>query len=76
MFTSERENWKAALCLNKKEQKELCQRKSTTDKRKNAYSKLRRVAAEGRGDVNADVDEWEPGVLITSPCDSISVTEG
>jgi hypothetical protein len=43
--------------LNEKGQKELCQRKSTTDKRKNAYSKLRRVAAEGRGDVNADVDE-------------------
>jgi hypothetical protein len=32
-------------------------KKSTTDKRKNAYFKLRGVAAEGRGDVDVDVDE-------------------
>ncbi len=31
--------------------------------------------AEG-GCVNEGVDEWEPGVLITSPCDSVMVSEG
>jgi hypothetical protein len=36
----------------------------------------RGVVAEGRGDVNGDVDEWDPGKLITSPCDSDSVSEG
>ncbi len=45
-------------------------------KRKNAYSKLRGVVTEGRGDVDGDVDEWEPGILITSPCDSVLVSEG
>jgi hypothetical protein len=32
-------------------------KKSTTDERKNAYSKLQGVVAEGRGDVDVDVDE-------------------
>jgi hypothetical protein len=35
------------------------------------------AVAEGGGvDVDEDVDEWEPGVLITSPCDSVMVSEG
>ncbi len=35
------------------------------------------VVAEGKGvEVDEGVDEWEPGVLITSPCDSDSVSEG
>jgi hypothetical protein len=38
-------------------QKAARQRKSTTDERKNAHSKLRGVVAYGRGDVNGDVDE-------------------
>ncbi len=45
-------------------------------KRKNANSKLRGAVAEGRGDGDDDLDEWEPGELITSPCDSILVSEG
>ncbi len=32
--------------------------------------------SEGKGEVAVDVGEWEPGILITSPCDSISVSEG
>jgi hypothetical protein len=32
-------------------------KKSTTDKGKTAYSKVRGVVAEGRGDVDVDVDE-------------------
>jgi hypothetical protein len=28
------------------------------------------------GEVNEDVDEWEPGMLIPSLCDSVSVSEG
>ncbi len=43
--------------------------------KKDAYSKLRDVVTEGRGDVDVDVDEWEPGMLITSSCDSVSVSE-
>ncbi len=27
-------------------------------------------------DVDENVDEWEPGVPITSPCDSVKVSEG
>jgi hypothetical protein len=35
------------------------------------------VFAEGKGgEVDEGVDEWEPGMLITSPCDSVSVSEG
>jgi hypothetical protein len=34
------------------------------------------VVAEGRDEVDVDVGEWEPGVLITSPSDSVSVSEG
>ncbi len=35
------------------------------------------VVAEGKGgEVDESVDEWEPGVLITSPCDRVSVSEG
>jgi hypothetical protein len=41
--------------LNQKRAKGSPPKKSTTDKRKNAYSKLWGVVAEGRGDV--DVDE-------------------
>jgi hypothetical protein len=35
------------------------------------------AVAEG-GDVDGDevADEWEPGVPITSPCDSVMVSEG
>jgi hypothetical protein len=33
--------------------------------------------AEGGGvDVDKGVDEWEPGMQTTSPCDSIMVSEG
>ncbi len=39
------------------------------------YSKLQGIVAEGRDEVNVDVREWEPGVLIISPCDSVSVSE-
>jgi hypothetical protein len=41
--------YKKAKCSPPKE--------STMDKRKNAYSKLRDVVAEGRCDVDVDVDE-------------------
>ncbi len=35
------------------------------------------VVAEGKGgEVDEGVDEWQPGVLITSPCDSVTVSEG
>jgi hypothetical protein len=34
------------------------------------------VVAEGKGEVGVDVGESEPGVLITSPCDSVLVSEG
>ncbi len=34
------------------------------------------VVAEGRGEVGVVVGKWEPGVLITSPCDSVLVSEG
>ncbi len=35
------------------------------------------AVAEGGGvDVDEGVDEWEPGVLITTPCDSVTVSEG
>ncbi len=43
--------------LESKRAKGSALKKSTTDKRKNAYSKLRGVVAERRGDVNVDVDE-------------------
>jgi hypothetical protein len=43
--------------LNQKGQKAARQRKSTTDKRKNAYSKLGGVIAEERDEVDVDVDE-------------------
>ncbi len=34
-------------------------------------------SAEGVvADVDVDVDEWEPGVPITSQCDSVKVSEG
>jgi hypothetical protein len=32
--------------------------------------------AEGKDEVGVDVGELEPGILITSPCDSVSVSEG
>jgi hypothetical protein len=43
--------------LDWKEPKAARQRKSITDKKKELYSKLRGVVAEGRGDVDVDVDE-------------------
>ncbi len=75
MFTEERENWKAALCLSAKGQKVACQRKVPRIK-KDPYSKLQGVVAEGREEVDVDVGEWDPGMLITSPCDMVSVAEG
>jgi hypothetical protein len=45
------------LCLTETGQKVARQRKITLDKRKNAYSKLQGVVAEGRGDVDGHVDE-------------------
>ncbi len=74
-FTEEKESRKSAICLSTKEQNAALQRKAPRIK-KDAYSKLRGVVAEGRDEVDVDVDEWEPGVLITSPCDSVSVSEG
>ncbi len=60
-----------------KGQKAARQRESAMDKERTLIlCKLWGVVAEGSGDVDVDVDEWEPGVLITSPCDSISVSEG
>ncbi len=75
MFTKEKESWKAALCMSTKGQKAACQRKAPCIK-KDTYSKLWGVVAEGRDEVNLDVGEWEPGVLITNPWDSVSVSEG
>ncbi len=37
---------------------------------------LRGVVAEGSGEDDLDVDECETGVLITSPCDSVTISEG
>jgi hypothetical protein len=44
--------------------------------KKDVYSKLRGIVAEGRGEVDVDVDEWKPGRLITSLRDSVLVSEG
>jgi hypothetical protein len=59
MFTKEKESWKAALCLSTKGQKAARQRKAPRIK-KDAYSKLRGVVAEGRDEVGVDVGAWEP----------------
>ncbi len=66
----------SSLLEYKREKGSPLERKAAQIKRKNAYSQLRGVVAEGRGDVDVDVDEREPGVLNTSPCDSVSVSEG
>ncbi len=58
-----------------KGQKAARQRKAPRIKN-DAYSKLHGVVAEGRDEVDVDVGEWEPGVLITSSCNSVSVSEG
>ncbi len=34
------------------------------------------VVAAGEDEVSVDVGEWDPGVMITSPCDNVSVSEG
>ncbi len=43
--------------MTEKEQKAAHQRKAPRIKRKNVYFKLRGAVAEGRGDVDVDVDE-------------------
>jgi hypothetical protein len=48
---------KISLYLNTKGQKAACHEKAPQIKRKNAYSKLRGLVAEGRGDVDVDVDD-------------------
>jgi hypothetical protein len=46
------------------------------EKKEHLLSAPEVVVAEGKGgEVDEGVDEWEPGVLITSPCDSVSVSE-
>jgi hypothetical protein len=76
MFTTERESWKAALCWTTKGQKAARQRKSITVKERSLLQAPGFVVAEGEDEVGVDVGEWEPGVLITSPRDSVSVSEG
>ncbi len=63
------------LWLEHSRAKAARQGKHTVEKRKDAYSMLQ--SAEGC-DVGGDEvsDEWEPEEPITSPCDSVTVSEG
>ncbi len=75
MFAEEKESERQLFTEQKEGQKQPT-KESNTDKERCLLQAPRVVAAEGKGEVGVDAGELEPGVLITSPCDSFSVSEG
>jgi hypothetical protein len=74
-YLLKRENWTTALSLTEQGQKTARRRKIPRIKK--SYSLLLQVTMQmGQVEVEEDDDEREPVEPITSPCDSVSGTEG
>ncbi len=68
----QKENWKEVLRLTEKRVKGATREKAPRIKKKELLILTSGDDAYGRNEGDGDDDGWEPVVLITSPCDSIS----
>ncbi len=75
IFTKEKESWKQLFAKAEEGKKQPAKRKHHGQRKTLTLSAVF-VIAEREDEVDVDVGEWEPGMLIRSPCDSVSASEG